>query len=170
MSDFQLPRLFKGHNIFIEGYDLRGQIGDVERPKIALKMEEYRSGGMFGTAKVVQGLEVLEMTVTVSGYAAEVLRQFGGTIDSKVIRFAGAVEKDDETGFKKVSGEAAGRITEIDQGSNSAGENGEIKFKIDLVRYSESLDGKEILYADVLQNKLRVDGKDLYQGFGAALS
>mgnify|MGYP003596636220 FL=1 len=170
MSEFQLPRLFKGHNIFIEGYDLRGQIGDVERPKIALKMEEYRSGGMFGTAKVVQGLEVLEMTVTVSGYAAEVLRQFGGTIDSKVIRFAGAVEKDDETGFKKVSGEAAGRITEIDQGSNSAGENGEIKFKIDLVRYSESLDGKEILYADVLQNKLRVDGKDLYQGFGAALS
>ena len=170
MSEFQLPRLFKGHNIFIEGYELRGQIGDVERPKIALKMEEYRSGGMFGTAKVVQGLEVLEMTVTVSGYAAEVLRQFGGTIDSKVIRFAGAVEKDDETGFKKVSGEAAGRITEIDQGSNSAGENGEIKFKIDLVRYSESLDGKEILYADVLQNKLRVDGKDLYQGFGAALS
>ena len=170
MSEFQLPRLFKGHNIFIEGYDLRGQIGDVERPKIALKMEEYRSGGMFGTAKVVQGLEVLEMTVTVSGYAAEVLRQFGGTIDSKVIRFAGAVEKDDETGFKKVSGEAAGRITEIDQGSNSAGENGEIKFKIDLVRYSESLDGKEILYADVLQNKLRVNGTDLYQGFGEALS
>ena len=170
MSEFQLPRLFKGHNIFIEGYDLRGQIGDVERPKIALKMEEYRSGGMFGTAKVVQGLEAFEMTVNVSGYAAEVLRQFGGTIDSKVIRFAGAVEKDDETGFKKVSGEAAGRITEIDQGSNSAGENGEIKFKIDLVRYSESLDGKEILYADVLQNKLRVDGKDLYQGFGAALS
>ena len=170
MSEFQLPRLFKGHNIFIEGYDLRGQIGDVERPKIALKMEEYRSGGMFGTAKVVQGLEALEMTVTVSGYAAEVLRQFGGTIDSKVIRFAGAVEKDDETGLKKVSGEAAGRITEIDQGSNSAGENGEIKFKIDLVRYSETLDGKEILYADVLQNKLRVDGKDLYQGFGATLS
>ena len=170
MSEFQLPRLFKGHNIFIEGYDLRGQIGDVERPKIALKMEEYRSGGMFGTAKVVQGLEVLEMTVTVSGYAAEVLRQFGGTIDSKVIRFAGAVEKDDETGFKKVSGEAAGRITEIDQGSNSAGENGEIKFKIDLVRYSESLDGKEILYVDVLQNKLRVNGTDLYQGFGEALS
>ena len=170
MSDFQLPRLFKGHNIFIEGYDLRGQIGDVERPKIALKMEEYRSGGMFGTAKVVQGLEALEMTVTVSGYAAEVLRQFGGTIDSKVIRFAGAVEKDDETGFKKVSGEAAGRITEIDQGSNSAGENGEIKFKIDLVRYSETLDGKENLYVDVLQNILRVNGTDLYQGFGAALS
>ena len=170
MSEFQLPRLFKGHNIFIEGYDLRGQIGDVERPKIALKMEEYRSGGMFGTAKVVQGLEALEMTVTVSGYAAEVLRQFGGPIDSKVIRFVGAVEKDDETGFKKVEGQAAGRITEIDQGSNSAGENGEIKFKIDLVRYSESLDGKENLYVDVLQTILRVNGTDLYQGFGAALS
>ena len=170
MSDFQLPRLFKGHNIFIEGYDLRGQIGDVERPKIALKMEEYRSGGMFGTAKVVQGLEALEMTITTSGYAAEVLRQFGGVMDGKVIRFVGAVEKDDEVGFKKVSCEAAGRITEIDQGSNSAGENGEIKFKIDLVRYSESLDGKEILYVDVLQNKLRVNGTDLYQGFGEALS
>ena len=170
MSEFQLPRLFKGHNIFVDGYDLRGQIGDVERPKIALKMEEYRSGGMFGTAKVVQGLEALEMTITTSGYAAEVLRQFGGVIDGKVIRFVGAVEKDDEVGFKKVSCEAAGRITEIDQGSNSAGENGEIKFKIDLVRYSESLDGKEILYVDVLQNKLRVNGTDLYQGFGEALS
>ena len=170
MSEFQLPRLFKGHNIFVDGYDLRGQIGDVERPKIALKMEEYRSGGMFGTAKVVQGLEALEMTISTSGYAAEVLRQFGGVIDGKVIRFVGAVEKDDEVGFKKVSCEAAGRITEIDQGSNSAGENGEIKFKIDLVRYSESLDGKEILYVDVLQNKLRVNGTDLYQGFGEALS
>ena len=170
MSDFQLPRLFKGHNIFIDGYDLRGQIGDIERPKIALKTEEYRSGGMFGTVKVVQGLEALEMTVTVSGYAAEVLRQFGGTIDSKVIRFVGAVEKDDEVGFKKVEGQAAGRITEIDQGSNSAGENGEIKFKIDLVRYAEFLDGKEIFFVDVLQNILRANGTDLYQGFGEALS
>ena len=170
MSDFQLPRLFKGHNIFIDGFDLRGQIGDIERPKIALKMEEYRSGGMFGTVKVAQGLEALEMTVTVSGYAAEVLRMFGGTIDSKVIRFVGSVEKDDEVGHKKVEGQGAGRITEIDQGSNSAGENGEIKFKIDLVRYSESLDGKENLYVDVLQNILRVNGTDLYQGFNEALS
>lgn len=170
MSQFLLPHVFKGHNIFIGGVDLRGVVGDIERPKVTMKMEEYRSGGMLGPVSINQGFEKLTAAVTLAGYGVDVLKQMASTIDGTVLRFSGATQKDDETGFKKVSGEMVGRITEADPGSNTQGENGETKFNAELVSYGEYLDGKEVFFIDVMQNIFRVDGVDRYQGFNQSLS
>lgn len=170
MSQFELPRVFKGHNIFIDGYDLRGVIGDIERPKITMKTEEFRSGGMFGSVSINQGLEKLSAAITIAGYAETILRRIASTIDGTVFRFSGATQSDDEVGYRKVSGEMIGRITESDPGSNTQGENGESKFNIELIQYAEYVDGKEVFYIDLLQNIFRVDGVDRYQGFNQALS
>ena len=165
----KLPLILKGHNIFIDGENLHGLVGDIERPKITQKMEEYRAGGMIAPVSIFHGLEKLSMSVTIGGIGADVLKLMGGKIDSKPIRFSGNAERDDEVGFVRVVGEGAGRITEADQGTDSQGENGESKFNIELVRYKETVGGVVVIDIDVLQNKYIVSGVDIYKGFNKGL-
>ena len=66
-------------------------------------------------------------------------------------------------------GEATGRITEVDQGTDTQGENGETKFNIELVRYKETVGGVVVIDIDVLQNKYIVGGVDMYKDFNKGL-
>ena len=165
----KLPLILKGQNIFIDGESLHGLVGDIERPKITQKMEEYRAGGMIAPVSIFHGLEKLSMSVTIGGIGADVLKMMGGKIDSKPIRFSGNAERDDEVGFVRVVGEATGRITEVDQGTDTQGENGETKFNIELVRYKEIVGGVVVIDIDVLQNKYIVGGVDMYKDFNKGL-
>ena len=81
----------------------------------------------------------------------------------------GNAERDDEVGFVRVVGEASGRITEADQGTDTQGENGETKFNIELVRYKEIVGGVVMIDIDVLQNKYLVGGVDMYKDFNKGL-
>ena len=165
----KLPLILKGQNIFIDGESLHGLVGDIERPKITQKMEDYQGGGMIGAVEVFHGIEKLSMGVTVGGYGAEVLKLMGGKIDGRMIRFSGPAEREDEVGHVRITGEGAGRITEADPGTDSQGENGETKFTIALVRYTEKVDGAVIFDIDVMQNKYIVNGVDMYKEFNKGL-
>ena len=164
-----LPRKLKNFNLFQNGVSFMGMVPEVTLPKLSRKMEEYRAGGMIGSVSIFHGLEKLSMSVTIGGIGADVLKLMGGKIDSKPIRFSGNAERDDEVGFVRVVGEATGRITEVDQGTDTQGENGETKFNIELVRYKETVGGVVVIDIDVLQNKYIVGGVDMYKDFNKGL-
>ena len=164
-----LPRKLKNFNLFQNGVSFMGMVPEVTLPKLSRKMEEYRAGGMIAPVSIFHGLEKLSMSVTIGGIGADVLKMMGGKIDSKPIRFSGNAERDDEVGFVRVVGEATGRITEVDQGTDTQGENGETKFNIELVRYKETVGGVVVIDIDVLQNKYIVGGVDMYKDFNKGL-
>ena len=85
-----LPRKLKLMNFLADGNSYRGQVTEITQPKLAMKLEEYRAGGMFGPVKVNLGVEGLEAQFKMGGYMTEVIKEFGGIIDGTALRFAGA--------------------------------------------------------------------------------
>lgn len=165
----KLPLKLKGFNLFFEGQNMYGLVADVTRPKVTIKTEDYRAGGMLADVKIEQGLEALELEITAGGYTAELLREMGGTISGKTLRYQGALQQDDSEDYAELVGEARGRIIEADPGSDKAGEGGEHKFKMALTYWRETLDGKELVEIDARGNKMAFNGKDQKAGMRRAL-
>ena len=57
-----LPRKLKLMNFLADGNSYRGQVTEITQPKLAMKLEAYRAGGMIGEVKVNQGIDCLLYT------------------------------------------------------------------------------------------------------------
>ena len=165
----QLPRQLKGFTAFINGEDKYGIVVDIGRPKIARKTEDYTPGGAITEITAVFGFEKLELEITAKGYEADMLRSMSAAVGGTLVRYQGALQREDGADYQTLKGEARGRITEADPGSDKQGEGGEHKFKIALVYWKETLDGESVLEIDVLGNKALFNGRDERAGLRKAL-
>lgn len=165
----KLPLKLKGFNLFFEGLSLYGLVADVTRPKVVFKTEDYRPGGLDVDLKIEQGIEPLELEFTVGGYAAEIMREMGGSIAGKVLRYQGSVEAEDDSEYGELVGEARGRLLEVDHGTDKQGDNSEVKFKMLLVYWKETINGKNVYEIDALGSKLVIGDTDLRARRRAAL-
>ncbi|WP_439327880.1 phage major tail tube protein [Lonepinella sp. BR2357] len=155
-----LPRKLKLMNVFADGNSYKGQITELEQPKLALKLEEYRAGGMIGSVKVNLGLETLETTLKMGGYMTEFLRQFGTTIDGTPLRFLGAYEQDDTGEVTSIEIVMRGRFGEIDAGSSKVGDDTEHSFTVPLTYYKVIENGSDVVEIDMINSVFIVDGND----------
>ena len=64
----EMPRLLKNMNLFVDGRGYAGRVDEVENPKLSLKTEEHRAGGMDLPVEVELGMEKLEASLTFSDY------------------------------------------------------------------------------------------------------
>nr|WP_314269824.1 phage major tail tube protein [uncultured Kingella sp.] len=164
-----LPRILKGFNAFINGEDKYGIVVDISRPKISRKTEDYTPGGSMTEITAAHGFDKLEMEITAKGYEADILKSMSSTIGGTLIRYQGALQREDGAEYQILKGEARGRINEADPGSDKQGDGGEHKFKIALVFWKETLDGENIVEIDVFGNKAVFGGKDERAGLRRAL-
>lgn len=165
----KLPLILKGFNLFVEGRDTYGLTVDITRPKISRQTEDYMPGGSMIEMTVVHGFEKLEIEITSKGYDAELIKSMASTINGKLIRYQGALQREDESEYHVLKGEARGRIIEADPGTDKQGEGGEHKFKIVLAYWKETLDGEPVAEIDVLGNKAVFGGVDERAGLRKAL-
>lgn len=165
-----LPRTLKLMNVFNNGLNFLGIANEVELPKLAMKIEDYRAGGMIGEVGINLGLEKLELTHKYAGIVPELFSGFASdTIDSELIRFAGSYQRDDTGEVSAVEIVMRGRHTELDGGNSKAGEKTETSIKSALTYYKMTIDGKEMIEIDMLNNVLRIEGKDRYEKHRAAV-
>lgn len=165
-----LPRTLKLMNVFNNGFAYQGVAEEVELPKLAMKIEDFRAGGMIGEVGINLGLEKLEMTHKYAGIVPELFTGFASpTIDSELIRFAGAYQRDDTGDVSAVEIVMRGRHTELDGGNSKAGEKTETSIKSALTYYKMTIDGKEVLEIDLINSVFKVDGKDRYEKHRAAI-
>lgn len=165
----KMPRHLKGVNAFINGDNQYGVLMDISRPKIAREIEKFKAGGMMSEIGVAHGFEMLVMELTTKGYDADLLREINSRVGGTLIRYQGALQQEDGAEYSVLQGEARGRIVEYDPGTDKQGEGGESKFKMELIYWRETLDGKPIVEIDVLANKAIFGGKDERAGLRAAL-
>ncbi len=66
-------------------------------------------------------------------------------------------------------GEARGRLLEVDHGTDKQGDNSEVKFKMSLVYWKETINGKNVYEIDALGSKLVIGDTDLRARRRAAL-
>lgn len=165
-----LPRTLKLMNVFNNGLNYLGIAEEVELPKLAMKIEDYRAGGMIGEVGINLGLEKLELTHKYAGIVPELFTGFASeTIDSELVRFAGSYQRDDTGEISAVEIVMRGRHTELDGGNSKAGEKTETSIKSALTYYKMTVDGKEMVEIDMLNSVLKIDGKDRYEKHRAAV-
>ncbi|MDO5058764.1 MAG: phage major tail tube protein [Neisseria sp.] len=165
----QLPLILKGFNVFADGLNKYGVLMDVKRPKVAYKTEDYTPGGGLGEMTVIHGVEKLELELTSKGYDAELFKSMSHKISGNLLRYQGALHKEDEEDYTELVGEARGRIIEADPGEDKAGEGGEHKFKYALTYWKETVNGETVVEIDLLNNKFFIGGKDVRAGIRKAL-
>lgn len=165
-----LPRKLKNFMLFNDGNAYQGEVPELVPPKLTRKMEDYRGGGMGGPVKSDMGMEAITLEWTAAGYLVDTLNQWGALKhDAVMLRFAGALQADDDEKVIPVEIVARGRHSEIDFGTAKAGEKTEKKIKTEISYYKLSIEGAVVIEIDLVNMKEMVNGVDLMEGVRSAL-
>lgn len=151
-----LPRLVKNFAVFIDGRAYNGRADEVELPKLTIKTEEHRAGGMDAPVEVDMGMEKLECKVTLSDYDPEVAKLIGLYNAGTQIVLRGAIQRQGEPA-QPVEIRMRGGVKELDRGSWKAGDKATTSVSIACMSYSERINGEEVVNIDV-ENMIRTIG------------
>ncbi|MCL7676570.1 phage major tail tube protein, partial [Klebsiella pneumoniae] len=93
-----MPRKLKYLNTFLDGVSYLGVIESVTLPKLTRKLENYRGGGMSGSAPVDFGLDddALAMEISLGGFPDDAIWSLYGAVGTgTLLRYAGSYQRDD---------------------------------------------------------------------------
>jgi P2 family phage contractile tail tube protein len=164
------PSKVKNINLFNEGNSYLGSIGEYTPIKLTMLTQDWRGGGMIGSVKIDQGIELPEFEWTLGGWSRQVIGQFGvTTLDGVLLRAMGALQDDTSGTVKAVEAVVMGRHTEIDFGNWKPGEDTEKKIKTAPSYYKLIEDGAELVEIDLVGGIYRINGIDRYAEIRAAI-
>lgn len=159
----------KNINLFVDGKGQAGQLEEFNPPKLTLKLEEFRGGGMDSSIELEMGMEKLEASFSLIAYDPDVLSLLGvrsATGTPYVARQA--LENLDGT-VTAVVHTMRGKMKMQDPGTIKPGEKTSLKCDIALQYYKLTHGGVTIHEIDV-QNMVRiVNGIDVLAAQRAAL-
>jgi len=162
-----LPRKLKYLNLFNDGLSYMGIVSSVTLPKLTRKLENYRGGGMNGSAPVDMGLDddALNVEWAIGGLPDDQLwGQYAAASASTVpLRFCGSYQRDDTGDVVAVEIVLRGRHKEMDFGEQKQGEDTETKITTQCTYYKLTIDGKERIEIDTINMIERVNGVDMLE-------
>lgn len=154
-----LPRILKNFNLFVDGNSYIGKADEVVLPKLALKTEEYRAGGLDTPVEIEMGTEKLNMEFSLSEFNPDTLSLWGLTTGGlKTVSLRGSLEN--EFTIDRLNVQGYGRVKEIDSGTLKAHERSTIKFVMSLLYYKLSVGSKNIIEVDVINMRRVINGFD----------
>lgn len=147
-------------NVFVDGKGFAGLASSLTLPKLKIKTEDDRPGGMDAAVKHDMGMEAMEGSFSLSGISVDVLKFFG-LADQSAFNgaFRGAYR--DQKG--KVLGVIAtfrGLLTEVDFGDWKPGEKAETKFALAASYYKLEVDGAVVYEIDAYGMTRVINGTD----------
>ncbi|KPA88066.1 phage contractile tail tube protein, P2 family [Pseudomonas asplenii] len=155
-----IPETLSNLNLFVDGVSFQGDVPSLTLPKLTLKMDEHRAGGMDVPVELEMGMEKQEAGFTTTGVRRESLKFFG-LADGSAFNgtFRGA--------YKGLKGKITpvivtlrGTLKEVDMGDWKPGDKAEIKHSVALIYYRLEVDGREIYEIDALGMKRTINGVD----------
>lgn len=156
----QYPRILKNMNLFVDGRGYAGRVDEVELPKLTLKTEEHRAGGMDIPIEVDLGMEKMESSLTISDYDPEVFKLFG-LLDKQdtQITLRGALQRQGEDAIPAVLN-LRGGWKELDQGTWKMGDKSVLKVSVAVNYCKLTIDGEEVLEVDAKNLIRKLGGVD----------
>jgi Bacteriophage tail tube protein len=153
--------IIKNMNLFIDGKSYAGKIDEFTPPKLTLKTEEHRAGGMDTSVDIDMGMEKMEAAFILSDYNPDTLKLFGLTDGSTVPLTARAAAQDDATGtVVPILIEMRGKCKEIDSGTWKAGDKAPTTYALSLSYYKHTVNGTVIHEIDVENMIRKINGVD----------
>ena len=127
--------ILRNISLFVDGRGYAGQVDECIPPKLTVKTEDFRAGGMDGMVEIDQGLEKLEATLQTSGIDKTLLQQWGVTLGERIaFTLRGALQSEDGT-VRAAVVHLRGRIKEIDYGTWKPGEKVPMKAMVSVWYY-----------------------------------
>lgn len=164
-----LDDILKNMNLFVDGKGQAGNVEELSLPKLTMKTEEFRNGGMDAPVEIEMGMEKLESSFTLTKYSADVLKLLGLAPGKLVpLTLRGAVESEDGT-TKAVVVNLLGKLRELDPGSWKPASKATLKGTVAVRYYKLTIDGEVIHEIDVVNMIRFVNGTDQLAAQRAAL-
>ncbi len=150
-----LNDLFKNMNLFVDGRGYAGNVEELTPPKLTMKTEEFRNGGMDAPVEVEMGMEKLEASFSLTKYDSSILAMWGlAPGQTKPLTFRGSLAGEDGV-EKPVVIQLQGMLKEIDPGSWKPGERATLKGMVAVRYYKQTINGQVVHEIDV-PNMIRV--------------
>ncbi len=154
-----MTKILKNFNLFVDGRGYAGRADEVTPPKLTIKTEELRAGGMDAPMSVDLGMEKLECSFSLVEYDPELIKQFGLISGNAVqLTLRGALVDDNTTTPMVI--QLRGMYTELDFGSFKAGERGTLKCNVACRYYSLEIGGNVVVEIDVDNMTRVINGVD----------
>ncbi len=155
--DIKGARVLQGFNLFVDGQGYAGKVEEIELPKLAIKSEEFRAGGMDAPIELDLGMDKLECSFTLADISASVMKYFGLGHNKPVsLTFRGAMGLGDGT-VVPVAAKVQGMMRELENGTWKPGEKPQQKATVSLKYYRYDEAGEMIHEVDV-ENMTRIIG------------
>ncbi|ACN95453.1 phage major tail tube protein [Wolbachia endosymbiont of Carposina sasakii] len=163
-----LPKILKNFNVFVDGRGYAGKIDEITLPKLTIKTEEYRAGGMDIPINIDMGMEKLEAELTFAEYDSELFRLFGLINNNAVsLTLRGGLQGSSDT--ESVVINLRGLFKELDFGSWKPAEKAMLKCTVAANYYKLTIDGKELIEIDAENMIRKIDGVDQMTSMRTAL-
>lgn len=163
------PKIVRNFNLYVDGVNYAGRVAEVTLPKLAIKTEEFRGGGMDAPIEVDMGMEKIEVAFTIAEHDPRLYRQFGLVDGNSVaLTLRGALQDDAEQAVPMVIS-LRGMYREIDGGAFKAGEMGEIKVTVTCRYYRLRIGDRDLVELDIENMRRVIDGIDQMASIREAL-
>lgn len=164
-----IPQTLTNFNLFVDGKGFAGLVTEVTPPKLKIKTEDHRAGGMDAPIKMDMGMEGLEANFSLSGISRDAMRFFG-LADQTAFNgvFRGAF-KDQKGVVVPVIITLRGMLSEIDPGNWKAGDKAETKHAVSCSYYKLEVEGTVMYEIDPVGMIRIIDGVDQMTEIRAAI-
>lgn len=155
-----IPKTLRNFGVFVDGRGYLGKSEEVELPKLTIKTEDFRGGGMDAALKMDMGQEPMEASITMLEWNRDLARLWGlANAGGTAITLRGA-QKDQGGEAEPIVVNLRGQVTEIDGGTWKAGDKATKKLSVAVDYYKLTIDGEDVIEIDI-QNMIRkVGGTD----------
>ena len=159
----------KNFNFYVDGKGFAGNVESFTAPKLTLKTEDFRAGGMFAPTQITLGHEKLEAAASFISDDPEIMSKFG-VVEGREYPFTAreALESADGS-ITAVVHNMRGKVKEIDRGETKTGEKPSIKISLALSYYKLTHGGTVVQEIDVVNMIARQNGVDMLAGMRSAL-
>ena len=155
-----LAKLQRNISLFIDGRGYYGKVDEFDPPKLTVKTEEFRAGGMDMPVEVDMGMEKLESTLTLSGTDKEALKLFGLAEGNFVPMTLRGAQRGETGETESVVHHLRGQIKEVDWGTWKPGEKAPVKLMVAGRYYKLEIAGETVHEIDA-ENMIRtINGVD----------
>lgn len=163
-----LPKLVRNFGVFIDGRGYIGRADEVELPKLTIKSEEYRGGGMDAPSEQDMGMEKLECTITLPELDPDAIKLFGLYGKNFTVTLRGAIRKQGEEAEAAVV-QLVGAFKEMDFGSWKPGDKAQTKHVFAADSYTLTIAGETVVKIDVINMIRQIGSTDQMASIRAAI-
>ncbi len=161
-------KILKNFQLFVDGFGYAGKVEELTPPKLTIKTEELRAGGMDAPVEIDMGMEKIETNFILIEFDPQVLVRFGLVSGNAVaLTLRGALV--DDTTTTPMTIRAQGMFKEIDMGKFKAGDKPTMTCSVTCRYYLLEIGGKQIVEIDIDNMTRVIDGKDQLAEVRAAI-